>query len=157
MVGVLGGALVGSKGLSKGSTFTPVSGDAHWVIVDPGKVWIDEEGIQHIRDAVMEWEFLTGEGDLVGSGWGIYNMNIDPLTGEGDTQGFHYLDLSFGPLSGTFAGHADCVINGFVMAGDYIAHGDGGFEGMKLKMGVTLVFGSGMAEYDGILHDPKGK
>jgi hypothetical protein len=139
-----------------GATFTPVSGIMHYDVVDDGKQWLDEEGILHIRGALMEWEALAGEGSFVGTGWGIYNTNIDPVTGDGDTQAFHYLDFSLGELSGTFGGHSDSIYEGFVMTGEFVANGDGGFAGMKLRTDVTLVSSSGLASYDGILHDPQG-
>jgi len=139
-----------------GATFTPVSGIMHYEVVDPGKQWFDEDGILHIRGALMEWEAWEGEGDFVGTGWGDYNANIDPVTGDGDTQGFHYFDFSLGELTGSFAGQADCIYTGFVMSGEYVAHGDGGFAGMKLRVDVALVYSSGLASYEGILHDPHG-
>ena len=157
LVAMMACALVGSSTVWARGTFTPVSGAAHFVVTDEGTTWLDEDGITHTRDAIMEWDFLEGESDLVGTGWGIYNMNIDMATGDGDTQGFHYLDLSFGELDGSFAGHADCIITTFVLVGDYVAHGDGGFAGMHLRMAVTfLMGGDAVYEYDGILHDPHG-
>jgi hypothetical protein len=104
----------------------------------------------------MEWDYREGEGDLVGTGWGIFNANIHLATGNGDTQGFHYLNGSIGGVSGTWAGHADCIYTGFVMVGQYVGHGGGGFAGMHIREDITLFYGSGLAVYDGILHDPKG-
>jgi len=155
-VGVLVSALAGSSTVWAGGTFTPISGNMNYVVVDWGTQWVDEDGIQHFRDAVMEWDFPEGEGDLVGTGWGIFNLNIDPATGNGDTQGFHYFDASFGEVSGTFAGHADCIISGFAIVCEMVGHGDGGFAGMHFRLDVNSVYGSGVYEYDGILHDPKG-
>ena len=158
LVPMMACALVGSSTVWAGGTFTPVSGIMHYEVVDgAGTQWIDEDGILHIRDAEMTWELLAGEGDFEdGTGSGIYNANIDLATGDGDTQGFHALEFSFGELSGSFAGHADCIYTNLDMVGEFVAHGDGGFAGMKIRETVTLVYSSGYAEYDGILHDPHG-
>ena len=155
-VGVLASALAGSSTVWAGATFTPVSGTMHYVVVDDGTRWLDEEGILHIRDSIMEWDLLEGEGDFVGTGWGIFNANIDPATGNGDTQGFHYFDVSSGEVSGTLATHTDAIYTGFVMVGQSVGHGGGGFAGMHWRAESTLVFSSGFAEYNGILHDPRG-
>ena len=156
LVAMMACALVGSSTVWARGTFTPVSGAMHYEVVVDGTRWLDDDGILHIRDAEMTWELLEGEGDFVGTGWGIYNANINMATGDGDTQGFHYMDWSLGELSGSFAGHAANIYTNWVMEGEYIGHGDGGFAGMHLRVAVTLVQASGYAEYDGILHDPHG-
>jgi hypothetical protein len=155
-VGVLISALVGSSTVWAGGTFTPVSGTLNLAVVEDEdtRQWVDEDGISHVRGGIMEW--VSGGGAFVGTGRGIYNLNINWGTGDGDVQAFHYFDFSFGEVSGTFAGHAADIITGFTLAGEFVAHGDGGFAGMHLRWDGTMVLGSGFTEYDGILHDPHG-
>lgn len=154
LVGVLAYVLVGSNTVWAGATFTPVSGTINYVVVDEGTQWLDDDGIFHVRDRILSW--VCGQGDFTGTGWGTANMNINPLTGNGDVQGYHCFNFSLGEVSGTFVGHADDIFTGWVLVGEFVAHGDGGFAGMHLRWDGTLVYGSGFTEYDGILHDPHG-
>jgi hypothetical protein len=154
MLGVLPSGLVGAMA-APGATLTPVSGIMRYVVVDPGKQWMDDQGILHQRGARMRWEARKGEGDFVGTGIGVYNADIDPTTGNGKTQGFHSMDLSLGEMGGSFAGHADNTITGFVMSGRFNApHATGDFKGMKLRLKITIVWGSGIAKYEGFIHSP---
>jgi len=159
-VGLLGCALVWASSVWAEATFTPVSGAMTFQVEEEtGREWIDEEGILHIRDRIMHWNFI--EGSLIGSGWGIFNANIDadPNSlnfGDGDTQGYHYFNCSHGEISGTFAGHAEGYYTGFFMVADYIAHGEGGFAGMKLRTTSNLLYFSDQAAYEGVIQDPHG-
>jgi len=155
IMGVLVCVLIGSNTVWAGCIFTPVSGTMTFEVDDEtGSQWFDEEGILHIRDRIMYWNFT--EGSLVGSGWGIFNVNIDPISGIGDTQGFHYFDVSYGGISGTFAGHAEGYYTGFFMVADYIGRGEGGFAGVMLRTTANLFYFSDQAAYEGVLQDPHG-
>jgi hypothetical protein len=157
-LGLLGSAQVGSSGMCGGSSLMPVSGSMTYAVVDPGRQWVDSAGILHIRDSLMTWNFPTGSGDLVGSGWGVFSANINPVTGDGDTQGFHYLTLAAGQTSGTFWGHASGTITGGIMNAEFNApHGGGGFAGMKMRTDIAFTWGSGVGTYSGVIHDPKGQ
>jgi len=159
-VGVLVCVPIGSSTVWADATFTPVSGTMTFAVdEESGSQWMDEEGILHIRDRIMSWDF--DEGSLMGSGWGIFNANIDsdpnsPNFGNGDTQGYHYFDASYGEISGTFAGSASGYYTGFFMVGEYNGHGEGGFAGMKLRVTSSLYYFSGQGTYEGVIQDPHG-
>ena len=159
-MGVLVCVLIGSNTVWADATFTPVSGSMTFQVEEEtGREWIDEEGILHIRDRIMYWNF--SEGSLMGSGWGIFNANINsdpnsPNFGDGDTQGFHYFDASYGEISGIFAGSAEGYYTDFFMVGEYNGHGEGGFAGMKLRVTSTLHYFSGQGAYEGVIQDPHG-
>ena len=159
LVAILTCALVGADSVLAQATFTPISGDMTFLSdMDSGKEWVDDEGITHIRGRTMDWAFVAGS--LLGYGSGIYNADIDEF-GNGVTQGFHFFDVEFqgepyDGVSGTFEGHAEGTFTNLWLAAEFVGHGDGGFAGMHFQLAVTLFYGSGVAVYEGILHNPHG-
>jgi len=98
----------------------------------PGKQWISEEGVLHVKD----WHWVgTYEGTL-GTGtmdvW-FEQISLDLATGEGTLSGKWLVTI---PDVGTIAGSARGKITAFVFGSGTFAgtHGTGMFEGVK-KMG----------------------
>ena len=62
------------------ATKEPVSGQVvRWRVIgpDPGKIWIDDDGVQHRRNS---WVRVRYEGDIEGFIVGILSTNYDPST-----------------------------------------------------------------------------
>jgi hypothetical protein len=153
-LGVLAFALMGTSLVEAETDLMPISGLMRYVLVDPGTQWIDADGVLHIRGAMMEWEMLEGEGDVVGTGWGRYKANIHLASGDGDTQGYHSFEGTIGGVSGSWTGRADAIYTGFVMDGHYVGKGKGGLAGLQIRLHTVLVYSSGECTYDGYVFYP---
>ena len=82
---ILTAAMLLATGIAWGAaTEVPVSGGQMTVLVlDPGTSWVDDDGITHVRDLILEVSF---SGDIQGSAIQGLNYNIDPF-GNGDLHG----------------------------------------------------------------------
>jgi len=92
--------------------------------------WFSEDGKLHMRGGGHigdVWGDL--EGTLTYSG--DINLNMETLDGTGG--GILCLTVNYGDLSGTFEGRMVIKVAGGYITGMFICHGDGDFEGMKLK------------------------
>ena len=132
----------------------PVSGDQFTVgVTDPGTSWIDDDGITHVRDLILEVSFF---GDIEGSAIQGLNYNID-VFGNGDLHGTAVFDGTiFGDeamLDGRFAGD----ISGGVFSADSIGHGLIGGARAHSRLTTTGVLGSGVATYAGTIQFPHGQ
>ena len=143
------------------ATKTPVTG-TRFVTPSgqtPTREWIDEEGVTYIRGSVAIVEY---EGDLVGPGVAVVNLNLDFATGTGDESGYLTAELTRGELRGTFAGRFSITYTGWVGVGHGVYHGTGDFAGMKLTEDFVADFTDSPeppwpVEYEGIIFDPHGK
>jgi len=140
------------------ATKTSVSGAISIAIAGPAeRTWIDEEGIVHRRGLPAEY---VVSGDLAGTGTGLANLNLDPMTGNGDETGQASFELTWGELSGTFEGRWSTTFTGFVGVGSGVLHGGGDFEGMKMMISFVLDLTTGgppVAVFEAIILDPHGE
>lgn len=125
----------------------------------PTREWTDEDGVWHVRGSVA---FVDFEGDLVGPGIAVVNLNLDRATGNGDESGYLTAELTWGELSGTFAGRFSLTYTGWVGVGHGVYHGTGGFAGMKFMEDFVIDFTATpvppyAVDFDGIILDPHGK
>jgi len=155
-LGTLTCVLAWSNGAWAGSTFTPVSGEYAYAYADLGKQWTDDEGILHIRDAVLVFTTVSGDFQITGESYAVFNLNLDLETGNGDSNNFSHYEGTFGDLSGTWSGHSSGTYTAFVDTGKFVFNGDGDFAGMHLRGTYWIAFGSGIATWEGIIHDPQG-
>jgi hypothetical protein len=97
----------------------------------PGRIWVSDDGVQHIRDlpvAGVVW------GDINGALIIVSNRNLDLATGDGTAYGTAVLEVEWNGLIGTFEGRSQWKIEGFrIVAGQFIGHGTGDFEGMQMQ------------------------
>jgi len=96
-------------------------------LLDPGKRWVDEEGILQIRDSYWNG---TYEGTL---GIGTYecwvSVSLNPLTGEGTLSEKWLITTSQGTLAGSDRGKITMP----QFSGTFVGtHGTGDFEGVKI-------------------------
>ena len=123
---------------------------------EPLRDWIDDDGIWHVRGAVADYEFV---GDLTGDGIGVVNINLHPITGNGEESGCSISELTLGDVSGTFEGRFSVKYTGWVGIGNGVYHGTGGFAGMKLMQDFTIDLTTGepyAVNFEGIILDPHG-
>lgn len=123
-------------------------------------IWVDDEGIQHVRGAVY-YEVIGGEAGgfpIGGNNVGQMNWNIDPVTGDGDAHAFSTLEGFWGNLIGTFSGVGDFLIAGGIYEATFTwSHGGGDFAGMRVVGSATGVFGATQNHSEGIVHLPQGE
>ena len=151
---VLTAAMLLVTGIAWGAaTVVDVSGEQFTVgIIDPGTIWVDDEGITHVRGLILEVSFT---GDIQGSAIQGLNYNIDAF-GNGDLHGTAvFVGTIFGDdasLGGRFAGD----ISGGVFSADSIGHGTIGGDQAHSRLTTTGVLGSGYATYEGTILFPHG-
>jgi hypothetical protein len=155
LTALLAGAVFGAGGAWAQATFTPVSGEWAYAYADPGTQWTDDEGILHVRDAILVWTMLGGDLEIVGYSYSIVNINIDPA-GNGDGHSFGHFEVSFDGLVGVFEGHDSGPYTGGVYTGEHVHHGSGDFAGMRSRGTTLLVHGSGYMSYEDVIQDPHG-
>ncbi len=128
LVGVLLAATTGV--MAKPATKTPFTAEQVFdEMDDPEREWVDDDGVLHSRRAPAEFSVTGG---LVGTGSIVHNQNVDITTGDGDGFGSFFLDVTWGGLSGTFEGRYSGTITAGIFSADFVGHGRGGFDGMKI-------------------------
>ena len=146
--------------VGNGATHTPISGTLTVAVVgQPMLNWEDDEGITHYCGLPAAYEFLSG--DLAGTGGSMVNVNIDPLTGNGDESGASMFNVTWGELSGTLEGRLSATYTAGFSTGTAVYHGvSGDFKGIKLMMSYILDTTTGPAgtpwlvTYQAIVLDP---
>ncbi len=93
------------------------------------RMWFSD-GILHLRGAPHDG---IVSGDLLGTLTYTGDINLNMETYDGTGQGILCLSVTYGDLSGTFRGRMVIKVNGGIITAMFICHGDGDFEGMKLK------------------------
>ncbi len=147
--------VVGAK-----ATKTAVSGTYSSIIVgSPERMWTSGGGILHIRRMPTQLTFPAPgtTSDLVGTGIGVVNLNLDP-SGTGDVTSFWTLNVSWGSLSGTFEGRFTAKVIENVADAKAVLHGTADdFVGMKMHLKIHGgSFGTPL-EFEGIILDPHGE
>ena len=144
------------------ATQTPISGtETITVTGDPVRFW-EDEGITHYRGLPGVIDFTSG--DLDGEGSFVVNVNLDPVTGNGDESGAATIDVTWGTLSGTFEGRLTAIFTAGISNGTVVYHGiSGDFQGMKMMMSYSLDTTTGPpgtvwdVTYTAIVLDPHGE
>jgi len=111
-------------------TEVPYSSHIESALVDPGKQWVTEDGILHIRDSYWKGTEVGTLGSGTFEDW--LSLNINVATGEG-TFSSHWLLTYEG--RGTISGSARGTISmGYLINGTFIGtHGNGEFEHVQKK------------------------
>ena len=119
----------------KAKTVSPYASHIEMELVDPGTMWVSEEGIIHLKGSYWagteEIIVPSGLGTAIFEEW--YNhLSIDPTTGEGTLSAKWRLTLPEGTIEGSARGK---ITLGYILSGTFVGtHGTGEFEGVK-KMG----------------------
>lgn len=102
---------------------------------DPGRQWVDKNGILHIRRQIGENAPIAG--DFVGfDRHNEFNADINTATGNGVFHGNFTMEVEWPArqLKGVFSGHYKGKFTNWLLAGTTIAKGEGDFEGMTLRI-----------------------
>jgi hypothetical protein len=125
---------------AKAKTVEAYNSHIESVLMDPGKQWVSEDGILHIRDSYWLGTEVGTLGSSTLEDW--LSFNIDLTTGEGTLSGTWLLTFEG---RGTISGSATGKISlGYLINGMFIGtHATGEFEGVQKK-----------GALDGMLLDP---
>lgn len=106
------------------------------------KMWVDEEGITHIRGASLTG---TMAGDINGQIVGKENLNVD-ATFAGDLQVKAVIEVASEPL---YKMSADLVIKAYVLSGTFVIQGTGSLKGIQIKGTISGTLGDTTATLAG--------
>lgn len=108
----------------------PYNAHIESVLIDPGKQWISEDGILHIRGSYWVGTEVGTLGSSVLEDWLSFNINL--ATGEGTLCGYWVLTFEGrGTISGSATGK---ISMGYLISGMFIGtHATGEFEGVQKK------------------------
>ncbi len=125
---------------TKAKTEEPYSSHIESAMIDPGKQWVSEDGVLHIRDSYWVGTEVGTLGSSTLEDW--LSLNVDLATGKGNFYGHWQLTFKEGS---TFSGTATGKISlGYLINGMFIGtHATGEFEGVQKK-----------GSLDGYLTDP---
>jgi len=133
-----------------------VCGEVESRIIQKGDSWFDMDGILHVRNQVVEWTCHDG-GCFGGSGFGLYNIDINLATGDGSVKGHQALDLIYcdilgvqGPCAGTFVGTMTGNYDNFFLDGRLEMVGRGGFADSLLMVDVKTHYTNSSLLFDGL-------
>lgn len=123
----------------------------------PEKEWVSD-GILHVRGLILGTDFdVTIDGGTFSFSVEVaFGFNLDLATGDGNGFGTVRLDGTLGGLPGTFEGRFVAKFTGGVLSVQYVGHGSGGFEGMKIMGAGTEDPAAGVTMHAGIILDPHG-
>ena len=103
--------------------------------VSPGKEWITNDGVYHVKGAVSQGEAEVHSvlGTMAGIIIMVHDLALDLNSGLGDCHGKVVIAI---PGVGTFEGSehgSHMVTDRHFISGDLVARGTGGFDGLMMK------------------------
>jgi hypothetical protein len=153
--------LLSAGSAGAGSLQVPTQGTTTGIMdLSSATIWIDDQGIQHVRGGIYYEEFVGEAGGfpVTGSGIGVFNWNLDLQTYNGDGQAKTVYEGTWGNLTGTWEGVADLTVTAGVYEGTWNwAHGGGDFAGMHERGTITGDLASFSAFVEGVIHLPHGE
>lgn len=152
--------LLATTSVQAKATETPFTGIETTVSFGvPERAWM-ADGVLHVRGLPVESTF---EGTFAGGTFSfsndvVFNLNLDPATGNGDAFGSFALDGTWGDLQGNFEGRWTMEITAGAVLLAYVGQGSGDFEGMKImgKGTGSLPFETIVFAHEGIVLAPHG-
>ena len=128
----------------------PISGE-------PEKIWYTSDGNRHVRGWTIDLSLPADGlgGDLVGTGTFVQNSNWNS-EGTGSVSGPFTVDVEWQGINGTFTTQFAGHVHEYQLSGSFVAHGSGGFEGLKWNATIEGFIG-GPYYYSGHILDPKGE
>ena len=121
-----------TRPLFAAATTTPVSASGTLTISDPGKQWVTDDGVAHIRDQVQTGP-VSGDLSLSGSIVVTGRSDVTVATQTGTGSGKFTITTTGGTWEGSFEGTFD----GGVFSGKLVAHGTGDFAGSLLRATIS--------------------
>jgi hypothetical protein len=112
-------------------TVEPYASHVEMELIDPGKMWVSEEGILHFKGSYWKGTEVGTLGEAIFEEW-YQHLSLNPETGEGTCSAKWLLTFPEGTIAGSWRGK---ITLGSVISGTFVGtHGTGEFEGVK-KMG----------------------
>ena len=99
-------------------------------IVGIGSVRVSPGGVRHVTDAVT---LLGITGDVTGDGMFLQSNSVNLKNGTGAARGPFDMQVSWNGRSGGITGTVAANVHGLVFGGTFVAHGNGGLEGLKFR------------------------
>ncbi len=131
----------------------PTSGvDVIVQLVDPGREWVTEDGVDHVRGWTGEYrttDALYGVGSLLI----VANWNLNLATGNGPLWGTMLYE--FPSANGGFEGTWTAKFSAFVWSGKSQGTGFGDLQGWQLRQDLQST-GPGVDVYTGFVANPGG-
>nr|NIR46920.1 hypothetical protein [candidate division KSB1 bacterium]NIR68356.1 hypothetical protein [candidate division KSB1 bacterium]NIS22541.1 hypothetical protein [candidate division KSB1 bacterium]NIT69377.1 hypothetical protein [candidate division KSB1 bacterium]NIU23038.1 hypothetical protein [candidate division KSB1 bacterium] len=123
----------------------------------PERIWYSNGGIRHVRGwpIALTLPAPDFEGDLVGTGTFIQHSDWNS-EGTGSVSGPFTVEVEWQGINGTFTTQFAGNVQNYHLSGTFVAHGSGGFEGLKWQATVEG-FINGPYTYGGRILDPKGE
>ena len=115
---------------TKAKTVEPYEARIEITLMDPGKQWVSEDGVLHIKDSYWLGTEVSSLGTNKFEDW--ESFHIDLATGEGTFCGKWLLTIG---TQGTISGSARGTLSmGYLIQGMFVGtHGTGEFEGVQKK------------------------
>ncbi len=156
--------LLAATGVQAKATKTPFTGFEFFVPVgQPDSDWM-ADGIWHIRGIPIIGFFAGPQFSWVN--YVVFSFNLNLATGYGNGFGTCYFEVTWGTDSGTFErcrftakfGGPLVGVIGWVFTVNFVGHGSGDFEGMKIRgTGTGEIYPNvGWLSHVGIVLDPHG-
>ncbi len=154
--------LLAATGVQAKATKAPFTGFEEFGPTGPPVSDWTAGGIQHVR-GIPIFGSMVGTIDGTLFSWSnsvVFNFDLNLATGYGNGHGTCYFDVTWGEDSGTFERcRFTAKFAGPVFRVDFVGHGSGDFEGMKIKgtgIGALTGPGVGWLNHEGIVLDPHG-
>ncbi|MCI0515091.1 hypothetical protein L0128_17900 [candidate division KSB1 bacterium] len=100
--------------------------------LDPGKQWISEDNILHVRNRIRVERIESEEARIAGQITLIQNLNYNLITGDGTYESKCYHEVN--KVRGTWEGTASGKLVNSIFSGKGVAQGTGELEGLILKL-----------------------
>lgn len=132
-------------------------------IIEPGREWVDEDNIYHLRGRVTKNIKVSDYVLLNGIDIVEINLNLDLTDGSGD--GFGSGTFQPDGMNGTFIGRWTGEFNGGILTGQAVNHGTGDFQSMRGEASFEPITDPNEApcegwepmRFVGVLTDPLGR
>lgn len=131
--------------LAKGGSipFTSTIDFTAGTLVDPGKEFVDDKGVLHVRGQINDAPIT---GDIEGTVRIVTDIDINLTDGSGRYRGKFVITGTFQGRTGTYSGKfSGKVIDGSFGPNDFAGRGRGGFKETRIKgTAVPTPLGSGV-------------
>lgn len=132
-------------------------------IIEPGREWIDEDLVYHLRGRIEKKAHVSDYAFLNGIDIVEINLNLDLTDGSGD--GFGSGNFQPDGMNGTFIGRWTGEFNGGVLTGRSVTHGTGELLPMRgeatfgplANPSEALCDGWDPMYFAGVITDPLGR
>jgi hypothetical protein len=132
-------------------------------IIEPGREWIDDEHVYHLRGRVVKNMKVADYALLNGTDTVLINLNLNLIDGSGD--GFGSSVFQPDEVDGTFRGSWTGEFSGGLLTGRAVMHGTGNLQPMRGEASFEpIIDGTDLPcegwepmRFTGVIFDPLGR